>query len=183
MKNLLILSMLTIFFFACKDEGEAGPQEEEVIEEIIYTVYKENEGFTCDTLILKSDSSLVIFKTRCENNPNYIEKFYNEDVLHFIDTLVNRPELKIDLKYKFEDIFDSTALKFFYDLPENSTHNIFNSIVNYSFSIKTITNKQEKIVNFNFKRKNEYDIIDSLLLKLFEIREYHVLRLANKYKG
>jgi hypothetical protein len=35
MKNLLILAVLTIFIFACKDEGAAGPQHEEVIEEII----------------------------------------------------------------------------------------------------------------------------------------------------
>lgn len=55
MKNLLILAMLTIFIFACKDEGAAGPVQEEVIEEITMAFggYEATREF--DTISIKEN--------------------------------------------------------------------------------------------------------------------------------
>ena len=59
MKKLVLLVMIAIVIYSCKDEDRPIQQEEEVIEEINYYAYSDGHGDYCDSIKIDSFSFLL----------------------------------------------------------------------------------------------------------------------------
>ena len=103
MKNLLILAMLTIFIFACKDEGAAGPQQELISFEYIIDGGAFPEVPSPRIFLSENSGTMYLNFEHFKNelNENNVEPFYQDTTLILDnssrDSLYNIVKSKISL--------------------------------------------------------------------------------------
>lgn len=181
MKNLLILAMLTIFIFACKDEGAAGPQAEEFIEEIFFYNYYVGDGRICDSIFIYKNSSKVKYRRNCDDLPLFDTTFIFSDISDsFIDTFsLENPT--IYYKATSDSIKKYLDLEKFFELDDTLKINVASISNGISGSkIRIITNLREKQIHFigdqffygNFYIRDFYSL-------LWDYSIYHYHRLKN----
>ena len=184
MKTIIYIFLPIIFFLvACEEDSQQSPNEEEVIEEIFFREFSTNEGYACDSLFLKEDSTRYIHKYKCNNAPIFDIAFLNKGTQTFTDTLTDDSTPTLTLKYNFSQISKAINIDKFMELADFSKHTVYNSIADMKYTIKIKTNLREKNVFFEFEEKGENAFQDSIINKLILFSRYHRLRIFNIIKG
>lgn len=181
MKNLLILAMLTIFIFACKDEGAEGPQEEEVIEEIFFHHYVDTDGNICDSVYINKETTTVIFKRFCENEPLFDTTFYNKDVGDsFIDSTFFDYDFTFEIQANLDSIFNFIDIERFFEFDDTTYINLTSASGGLNSKIKLTTNLREKNIVLKGKFSDEENpYMKEIYLHLEIFNYYHLVRLTN----
>ncbi len=179
MKKILLLALLSLVIYSCKDEDRPIQQEEEVIEEINYYAYSDGHGDYCDSIKIRDEITAVIFRKtmNCSLDPFYKGTFKNSETRFFIDTLNGKTDT-VSLKQDFKSLSDSVEIRNYFELKDSLT--FMSTLGNTKWEIEIITNKRKKkiYIYIDYHTQPNY-FAENLVSMLDNIRLYHKLRILN----
>lgn len=157
MKKILLLALLSLVIYSCKDEERPVQQEEEIIQ-IVQKLLKFECLTNCtETLTIKQNE--ISFKIENDEKDEYGNNI--KEVTFDTTMTINLSEWEKILSYI--SINEFMELDSFYGQDENT----FGTEAYYDIEVKT--NKREKVIRFLKSRKiKEIDSIHSYLVKIHQ---------------
>ncbi len=177
MKKLVLLVMVGIALYSCKDEERPIQQEEEVIEEINYYVTSGDYGLYCDSLYLKKETTKAVLKKTCDGEAIYSDTFINDEVKSFVDTIISNSST-FSIVDDFNSISNYLDSINFFELSDTVTF-LTPADGPKSWVLDIKTNKRSKLIIITPNYTNQNLIIEELVQRLENFRNYHQSRIAN----